>query len=386
MFSLLTHYAWLTAQAIILCALLFPAVLYTVYCLKKATRKQPSQTEESVEEKDYAIIVSVTNETKNLTSLFQALSQLNYTNYLVYVVMNQSKNCRVSFASDKTIVLQPARPFSNTARTHRYAIENFRRPHTHVVVLNSNSFPDAEYLNELNVFFNQGYQAVQGFFTRKKQKTVVDFIHTVAHSCNCFFYGNVSFTLGSSARLNAAGCAFTISIYKQCLKSANTGLESLSKVLQYTIVSKGYTIAFAPKAIVYNENKMQLQSLVKQHASGINGWFRRFANHISFCLKSINMLSINRFLFGFLLLQPPMLTTFLAGVLCLVMNVWMNPAAAVFWMICLSVFSSYFVIAAIHLRAGHRIRKLLAGASQPASYAISGLYNEVHEEMYNIAN
>ena len=385
MFSLTIHYAWLTAQAVIFSSLLLPAMLYVAYCVKKAIQKTLPESEETPEEKDYAIIVSVTGETKHLQALFHSLQQLSYTNYLVYVVMNEGNQNILPFPQDKIVVLRPAKPFTDAARIHRYAIENFRRPHTHVAILNSNSIPDTEYLNELNVFFNQGYQGVQGFFTRKKYRTVFDVIHALTHSYNRFFYGEVPFALGSFARLDASGGAFTVSVYKQYLKSANKAGTSLSRALQYVLASKGYEIAFAPKAVLYNQHSMHLQPLVRQHANGINGWFRQFACNLNLCLEGINTLSFNRFLFGLLLLQPPVLTSFLSGIFCLLIAMRINPAEATIWIVCLVVFLSYFMIAQVQLRTNHQVRKLLSGTPRPASYLIPGLYEAGTEEQYNIA-
>ncbi len=380
MFSLFIHYAWLTAQAIIFCSLLLPAVLYAAYCISKCIRKPLLESEEISEEKDYAIIVSVSGETCHLQALLQSLQQLTYSNYLVYVVMNQGSDDCIPFSWDKLTVLRPAKPFTEASRIHRYAIESFRRPHTHVLLLNSNSIADSEYLNELNVFFNQGYQAVQGFFTRNKYSTLADVFHTLAHTYNRFFYGEVSFALGSSTRLDISGSAFTVAVYKQCLRSINTGGASLSRALQYAMTVKGYEIAFAPKAILHNQLTMHMQPLLKQHTVNIQVWFRQFASHLRLCLQGINTLSISHFLSGILLLQLPVLTSIVSGIFCLLITMRTNSSSAIVWMICLAIFTCYFIIAMVRLRTTQQPRRLVSGRA----YLMPGIYETGKDERYKI--
>ena len=373
MLSLIIRYAWLAVQIIVMSSLLLPTFFYVSYCIKKAMHKHRPESEETAEEKDYAIIVSVNGDTAHLQALLHSLLQLNYTNYLIYVVMNGSQTSGLPH-SPRITVLNPAKPFGDAARVHRYAIENFKRPHTHLAVFDSHCLADAEYLNELNVFFNQGYQVVQGLVSRKKYRSLFDAIHSIAHSFNRFFYGDVSFALGSSSILCGNGSAFTISLYKPCLASANATGAGLSKVLQYTIVRKAYTIAFAPKAVLYNEKTMQLQPLINRHAYSTNVWLRQMAYHIRLCMEGINTLSFNPFLFGLLLLQPPLLTSFLSGIFCLLINVYSHTPATAVWMVGLGLFTACFLIASVYLKTSHAVRKLLSGSSRPASYLMHALY------------
>ncbi len=378
MFSVIIHYAWLIVQALILAGLLLPVSLYAVYSIKKRVRKQPPESEELHEEKDYAIVVLANRETGSLQACLHSLQQLRYTNYLVYVVVNGV--CADAYsADDRVTILRPGKTFRNALRLHRYAIENFRRAHTHLAIIDGNNLADQEYLNELNAFFNQGYQAVQTLSVPTKYSTLSDVLQTANCFFKRFFYGEAAGGLGCSLLLSTSGSAFTISLYKQCLKSAEPAGISLSAKLPYLVAEKGYDVAFAPKAILYNGETMCLRTLMMQHAYSINTWSKNFVRHTSLCLDGVNTLNRSRFLCGLLLLQPPALTIFLSGVLCLLANLRTDSSLTVLWAASLTMFSACFFIAPAHLRT-----RKLGEASLESSYPLSSLY-EGGDELYNIA-
>ncbi len=382
MFSFVIHFAWQVVQAIIACCLLLPVVLHLIYYLKKTLQKQTSVSEELFEEKDYAIIVHVTNPVQNINAVAQSLLQLHYTNYLVYVVINKSSDPLFYSDDARIVLLQSTNQLADSFRLHRYVIENFKRPHTHIVLLRGNSSTDADFLNGLNVCFNQGFQAVQGACVSKNNKKLADVIYTIRNIYNRFFSGDVLFALGSSATLTNCGMAFTISFYKKYLQLPNAISAGVSTALQQKIVSIGYQVAFAKKAIVIEENTFDFQQLKKIHSHGVSIWYKQFMNSLQLLCKGFVCFNSNYFLSGLMRLQLPLFTTLLSAVFCLLVNVLINPVAATLWIICLLLFVVSFLLAARSQVSGN---KLSSSANHSVFSRIQNLYEEKTTELYSSA-
>ncbi|MFX8320141.1 hypothetical protein ABTL33_19090, partial [Acinetobacter baumannii] len=84
-------------------------------------------------------------------------------------------------------------------------------------------------------------------------------------------------------------------------------------------------IAFTDKAIVYDEKTTHTDQLVKQRARWINTWFKYFSYGFTLIAQGIKNLNWNQFLFGIVLLRPPLFIFLLLSVLFMLMNIFIAP-------------------------------------------------------------
>ncbi len=382
MFAVVLHYVWLVLQVVVCLHLVLPLCLYLTYGVSKLAKRKLPPNESLAEEKDYAIIVSVYGSGQALQPLVNSLLQLRYSNYLIYVVMNDCGMGHLSINHEKVILLHPMQPFTDCLRLNRFVVESFRRPHTHLTILDSRSLANVEYLNGLNAFFNKGYQAVQGMCVTKPNGNVYNSIHAAGNNYNSFFGRYISFSLGSSASLAGCGMAFTISLYKHCLKQLQPGNINFTKALQYVIINKGHQIVFAPKAIVHDQRTMQLPSLLKQHARCANTWMKQLTNNIRIFYKGISHINVNQFLFGVLALQLPPFTSLVWAVFFLVINIWISPAAALIFTIALCIFVLCFLISAWHVTSFRSSRNIVKQYEHYSFSNVLSFYKKVKEKIY----
>ena len=244
MFSVISHFVWILIQVFIGFNILLPALFYLIYNVHHFTKKEPLYDEELHEEKDYAVIVSVCEQSETLQTLLRSLSQLDYTNYVVYVVMND--NCVINLCpdNDKIVILPTKKLLSDTLCLHRFAVENFKRPHTHVAILDSNSLVEKDYLNNLSFYFHQGYQAVQSRQFLKETDSIYRIIQAAGTVYDNLFKRELAFELGFSSVLSDSGSAFTIRLYKQCLQRMKAGDADFVASLQKIIIKRGYRGCF----------------------------------------------------------------------------------------------------------------------------------------------
>ena len=99
---------------------------------------------------DYAIIVTAYQQTDMLSSVVASILKVNYENYIVYVVADNCDISGLSFPDNRVVLLRPAEILSNNIKSHLYAIENFKRNHEFLTIIDSDNLVDPNYFSSLN--------------------------------------------------------------------------------------------------------------------------------------------------------------------------------------------------------------------------------------------
>lgn len=333
---------WIFLQVLIGYNLILPLILLVFHSFKKSKYKGLPNRQGNL---DYAIIVTAYEETALLAPLVESILNLNYNNYLVYIVADKCDVSNLDFDNKKVILLKPEIVLGSNIKSHFYAINHFKRNHEILTILDSDNLVDPEYLNELNKYFDKGYHAVQGTRAAKKTRSTIAHLDGIRDLYYHFYDGKLLFELGSSATLSGSGMAFKIDLYTECLDKMKINGAGFDKVLQAQIVKKDERIAFAGKAIVYDEKTSHSQQLVKQRSRWINTWFKYFSFGFDLIRLSVKNKSINQFLFGLVLLRPPLFIFISLSVCCLLITIALKSAFVYFWLVAFSVFLLSFYIA-----------------------------------------
>jgi cellulose synthase/poly-beta-1,6-N-acetylglucosamine synthase-like glycosyltransferase len=331
---------WIIFQLLVGYNLVLPMLLYIIYILVKKQALKPVLNNDF----DYAIIVTAYEQTALLPAVVESLLKVNYSNYLIYVVADKCDISDLNFNSDKVVLLRPESILASNTRSHLYAIANFKRAHEILTIIDSDNLTDPEYINELNQYFNAGYTAVQGIREAKNLNTTYACLDAARDIYYHFYDGEVLFELGSSATLSGSGMAFTTALYKSCFDDLDITGAGFDKVLQAQILKKNGRIAFAKRAIVYDEKTTNPVQLVNQRSRWINTWFKYFGFGFQILRLGISRMNLNQFLFGIILLRPPLFIFILLSLVCAMVNVFINPIYTLIWIgaFCAFALSFYF--------------------------------------------
>lgn len=374
----------LAIQAAIGYNLMFPVFLLLVYIIRKLLLSaRPAAV--GGELPDYGIIVTAYEYTAQLPAVVGSLLQLNYERYHIYVVADKCDISNLYFPSDKVTLLRPEQVLGSNTRSHFYAIRRFIRPHTHLTIIDSDNLTDSEYLNELNVYFNQGYEAVQGVREAKNLDSTYACLDAARDIYYHFYDGKVLFGAGSSATLAGSGMAFSTALYENALGHLDVTGAGFDKVLQEGIVSRGYRIAFAEKAIVYDEKTTGSDQLVKQRARWINTWFKYFGYGFKILFKGITRFSLNQLLFGLVLLRPPLFMFLLLSVFFMLVNLLIAPVLSLVWLIGLIVFVLGFYISLKSSPTDPKIYQSLVNIPKFMFYQLTALVNARRANKISVA-
>lgn len=332
MFYPIIIYLWALIQIVIGYNLILPLIFFFFYLPIHLFNKKQAAFK-SIPENDYAIIVTAYQQTALIPEVIDSILKLNYTNYLVYIVADNCDITDLKFSDERVILLRPEKVIASNTGSHFYAISHFKRNHKLLTIIDSDNLVNRNYLSELDYYFSLGYQAVQGVRKAKNLETNYAALDAARDMYYHFYDGKILFGLGSSATLSGSGMAFTIELYKECLNNTEIKGAGFDKALQYEIVKRGLRIAFAENAIVYDEKTSHADQLVKQRSRWINSWFKYFRNGFKLISKSIIHKSMNQLLFGIALLRPPLFIFLILSMICLIINIVIDPLIAIIWMI-----------------------------------------------------
>lgn len=345
---------WIIFQLVIGYNLVLPLVIYLIAAIRPGKATKPGETNA-----DYAIIVTAYEQVTHIPAVVASILSLNYQNYLIYIVADKCGDAELNFADERVIVLRPETTLASNTRSHFYAIKNFVRAHDRLTIIDSDNVLDAEYLNELNRYFDQGFIAVQGLRDAKNLDTTYACLDAARDIYYHFYDGKILFKAGSSATLAGSGMAFATQLYVDCLGSRDVVGAGFDKVLQAEIVGLNVRIAFAEKAVVYDEKTSHTDQLVNQRSRWINTWFKYFSLGFGLIAKGIANFSWNQFLFGLVLLRPPLFIFLLLSGGCLVADIFISTDMVMWWIAGFVLFIGGFGLALLKSDTDSRIYRSL---------------------------
>ena len=358
---------WTVLQVILGFNFLFPFLLFIA---SKLSGKQKPAAQVSDDSADYAIIVTAYEETGLLESVANSILELDYHNYLIYIVADNCDISNLRFTDERVVLLRPPEVLASNVKSHFYAINNFQRAHDRITIIDSDNLVDKNYLKSLNQVFDQGFQAVQGVRRAKKINTTYAALDEAGDIYYRYVDRKLLFESGSSASLAGSGMAFTLNLYKDCLSDQQLMGAGFDKILQYEIIRRGHRIAFSEAAIVYDEKTAKSDQLVKQRARWINTWFKFFFLGINLLGSSISKFNLNGFLFSILLLRPPLFLLILLSGSCFVIDLFLFPYLLIFWMTTGILFLFVFFRALAYFKADEKIYQSLKGIPKFIFYQI----------------
>lgn len=297
---------WILIQVFLNMYLVLPLLLYICFPLKK---KKPILNENS-KDYDYGIIVTAFLQVDMIPSVVNSILALDYQNYLVYVVADNCDTSLLKFDDQRVVILKPEHVLASNTESHFYAIRRFQRAHQCLTIIDSDNLVDRSYLNELNLFFDLGYKAIQGQRRAKNLNTSFACLDEAGDMYYRLIDRKLLFNGGSSASLAGSGMAFKTDFYKQCLEHLTIKGAGFDKVLQMEVLHRGERVAFAENAIVYDEKTSKPGQLVNQRSRWINTWFKYAPSGFRLAVTGLARLNWNQLLSGAVFTRPPLFILF----------------------------------------------------------------------------
>ena len=311
------HIAWIILQIVIGFHLFFPLLLLLFSRLKSANKFKKVTDKPDL---DFAIIITAYEETVNLPDVVRAILAQTYQNFTIYLVADKCDISSLFFDDERVNILLPPNVIGSNTGSHAYAVQHFKKEHDVITIIDSDNIVDANYLAEIAKSFNDGFIAVQGLRAPKNLDTNYACLDAARDIYYHFYDGEVLFKAGSSATLAGSAMAFESNLYVNFLKTCKISGAGFDKVLQHQIVKQDIRIAFNKNAILYDQKTTHSDQLVKQRSRWINTWFKYFKYGFELISKGMKNASINQFVFGLVLLRPPLFIFLILSVFATIIN------------------------------------------------------------------
>jgi cellulose synthase/poly-beta-1,6-N-acetylglucosamine synthase-like glycosyltransferase len=364
---------WGVVQVCVGYNLILPFALYLAWLFSKHSSASVSS---AAEELDYAIIVTAYLETSMLATVVSSILKARYKNYVIYIVADNCDITGLNFNDPRVSLLRPPQILASNTKSHLYALNNLRRAHDVVTIIDSDNLVHESYFNELNVFFSKGFSAVQGTRAPKNLDGTIACLDAARDIYYHFYDGRVLFDIGSSATLAGSGMAFKSDLYRTFLVEKEVIGAGFDKVLQSWLLLRGHRIAFNENAIIFDQKTSKTDQLVQQRSRWINTWFRFSVLGFNILATGFRKFNKNQILFGIVLLRPPLFLFLLGSLFFSAVDIILGYNQYVFiWMASFLIFILAFAIALIHGNADKRIYKSLLQIPRFVLYQLISLFN-----------
>ncbi len=312
-----TQVAWVLLQIVIGFYLFFPLLLLVFSKLQESKKQRSSSDKQDL---GFAIIITAYEETVNLPEVVSAILAQAYQNFTVYLVADKCDTSALKFDDERVNVLVPPIVIGSNTGSHAYAVDKFKKQHDIVTIIDSDNIIDPNYLIEIKKSFDAGFKAVQGLRAAKNLDTSYACLDAARDIYYHFYDGELLFKSGSSATLAGSAMAFDVQLYEDFLRNYKVHGAGFDKVLQAYIVGQNIRIAFNKNAVLYDQKTTHSDQLVKQRSRWINTWFKYFKLGFGLVGKGVKNLSANQFIFGLVLLRPPLFIFLILSVFATLIN------------------------------------------------------------------
>jgi cellulose synthase/poly-beta-1,6-N-acetylglucosamine synthase-like glycosyltransferase len=240
----------------------------------------------------------------------------------------------VTHLDPRFTLLLPKSPLNSKVASLNHALEKMDSKHTHVVVFDPDNLVPVHFLEVLERHHHAGYSVVQGKRIAKNIDTTFAALDALGEYYYDYSVRNVPFRLGSSSTIAGSGMSIQKDLYQQNIAHemkellANGVVVSEDKSLQLQLVRKGFRIAYASAAIIFDEKISSSQQIGKQRGRWLNSYFRHSWDALKALGKGLAGLDWNIFLFSITVLMPPMVVLVGGSLLVMAIAIFIKPLLA----------------------------------------------------------
>jgi len=223
-------------------------------------------------------------------------------------------------------LLTPVFEKSSKAKAMQYAIKEVKDDFDNVIVLDADNVVQKDFLHNLNILCNAGYEVIQCHRCAKNSNNDVAMLDGASEEINNTIFRKAHNRLGLSSALIGSGMCFTYDLFKKNVFQLSTAGED--REMEALLLSQKVFIKYAAEIHVFDEkvsNKdnfqrqrmrwmtAQVQSLFRQLPQIPNAFIR---GNLNFIDKTIQQMLIPRSILIVLLTGISILMTFLVPEWC----------------------------------------------------------------------
>ena len=277
---------------------------------------------------DFGCIITAYRNAAIARPLVESLLRQTHPNFHIYLVADE---CPVDFdlglRHEHVTVLQPDPPLRLKAKSIIHAIKHFRREHSYIAVFDADNLAHPDFLQEINRYANAGHRCIQGQRTAKNLDSTYAALDSMGEHYKNYLERYVPYLLGGSAVISGSGMATEAALY--CAYLASPEIEQgkhqwkkmlqEDKILQNFLLRRNERIAYARRAVVFDEKVETGDAVQTQRSRWLFSYFQNIPNALGLLRRGLLGFSFNQLYFGFVTLALPMfIQVAVAGLLAVV--------------------------------------------------------------------
>ena len=336
---------FLLLQLIIAYYLLLPPFLLLVYGIKKlfkvetAFERLPILTKKDFE---FGVIITAHQETRFVVPLVDSILKQQYQKFNIYIVADDCDISELKFTDPRINILTPKPALHSKIKSIHYSLTKFVKDHDALIILDADNLIHPSFLSTMNMYFQKGYKVVQSDFKPKNTDSHFARMDAISDMFNLFLEREARMWLNLSAAIWGSGVAIDLELYKEV--EYKSFLGGFDKKLQAHLVQRVDRIAFAPKALLYDEKISSGKSLQTQRTRWISSYFKYFRESLKLFFTGLKRGSVNLIYFSSIILRPPLFIIIGSAFFITAVNYFLLSGYFIPWLCILALFFISFIV------------------------------------------
>ncbi|MBP6828881.1 MAG: glycosyltransferase [Saprospiraceae bacterium] len=282
---------------------------------------------------DFACIITAYRNGAIARPLVESLLKQSHSRCTIYLVADDCPDFDFDISDERLVLLRPESPLRLKIKSILYATGHFRHTPDYIVIFDADNLVHPDFLEEVNKYANGGYRCIQGRRTAKNLDTTYAALDSLGEHYKNYTERYVPHLLGCSAVISGSGMATETELYLAYLASPGVaegqtkGKKMLQedKILQNFLLRQDKKIAFARKAVVYDEKVSSGEAVETQRSRWLYSYFQNLPNATELLWLGITRFSFNQMYFGFVTFALPMFILIGMGGVLVLLGISISP-------------------------------------------------------------
>lgn len=206
--------------------------------------------------------------------------------YQIVVISDQMKDTTNDQLKPLPIILHtPVFEKSSKAKALQYAIAHTQKEYDYIVVMDADNVVSSDFLEQLNVSCQQGYQAIQCHRCAKNSNNDVAILDGASEEINNTIFRKAHNTIGLSSALIGSGMCFNYGWFKKHVYLLNTAVED--RELEAILMKQHVFIKYEENIHVFDEKVSDQNTFQRQRLRWMNGQIQTLLYMLPYIPKAI---------------------------------------------------------------------------------------------------